>query len=118
MRSALAVVALLSAFSLAAPALADAPKKACTSFSQMIEKLKAQTKVEQTVKLDKRQTAVVLADYIRASGEKLDADQLYVVKVQEEDGERVGVAFLKKGCMLGIAVVNPDHLAELLGKES
>ena len=92
--------------------------KTCTSFKDALAKLKTQTNVTYSVKLTKAQSAVVLADYNNETGQGVDADVLYVIKAKPEDSEseRVGVAFTLHGCMLGISVVNPSHLDELLGR--
>ena len=113
---------------LAAPALAGdgcsvmvpaaVEHKTCTSYKDALAKLKTQTNVTYSVKLTKAQSAVVLADYNNETGQGVDADVLYVIKAKPEDSEseRVGVAFTLHGCMLGISVVNPSHLDELLGR--
>ena len=92
--------------------------KTCTSFEDALAKLKTQINVTYSVKLTKAQSAVVLADYNNETGQGVDADVLYVIKAKPEDSEseRVGVAFTLHGCMLGISVVNPSHLDELLGR--
>ena len=92
--------------------------KTCTSFKDALAKLKTQINVTYSVKLTKAQSAVVLADYNNETGQGVDADVLYVIKAKPEDSEseRVGVAFTLHGCMLGISVVNPSHLDELLSR--
>ena len=98
------------------PSLA-AQHQTCTSYKAALEHLKEQAPVTASIKLTKAQSALVVADYNRETGQGVEADQLSVVKVKSADGEeRVGVAFTKDGCMIGISVVNPSHLAELLGR--
>ena len=105
---------------LATPALAGdgGEHKTCTSFKDALAKLKTQINVTYSVELTKAQSAVVLADYNNETGQGVDADVLYVIKAKPEDSEseRVGVVFTLHGCMLGISVVNPSHLDELLGR--